>query len=136
MQGSQGYSSLKSKDASSTFCKQFVSVGVSILVTQSSAEVLSILRWTWMPCLSFTKACTALCVHIDQAKHDCLWYKCYVQHCPCRLIAHQYELEHWVYYIDSLGKFDYGPAYASSKQVILCLSTKTGKSYANRGIFF
>ena len=27
-------------------------------------------------------------VRIYQAKHECLWYKCYVPHCPCRLIVH------------------------------------------------
>ena len=52
-------------------------------------------------------------VRIYQAKHECLWYKCYVPHCPCRLIARQYEVETRIYYIDSLGKFDYGPAHAS-----------------------
>ena len=55
------------------------------------------------------------CVYIPyQAKHKCQWYKCYVPHCLCRLIARQYELENWIYYIDSLGKFNYGPAHASS----------------------
>ena len=52
-------------------------------------------------------------VRIYQAKHECLWYKCYVPHCPCRLIARQYEVETRIYYIDRLGKFDYGPAHAS-----------------------
>jgi len=52
-------------------------------------------------------------VHIYQAKHECLWYKCYVPHCPCRLIARQYEVETRIYYIDCLGKFDYGPVHAS-----------------------
>ena len=52
-------------------------------------------------------------VHIYQAKHECLWYKCYVPHCPCRLIARQYEVETRIYYIDRLGKFYYGPAHAS-----------------------
>jgi len=37
----------------------------------------------------------------------------YVPHCPCRLIARQYELKTSIYYIDCLGKFDYGPAHAS-----------------------
>jgi len=32
-----------------------------------------------------------VCVHIYQAKHECLWYKCYVPHYPCRLIARQYD---------------------------------------------
>ena len=40
-------------------------------------------------------------------------YKCYVPHCPCRLIARQYEAKTRIYYIDRLGKFDYGPAHAS-----------------------
>ena len=52
-------------------------------------------------------------VRIYQAKHECLWYKCYVPHCPCRLIARQYEVETRIYYIDRLGKFDYGPVHAS-----------------------
>ena len=43
----------------------------------------------------------------------CLWYKCYVPHYPCRLIARQYKVEIRIYYIDHLGKFDYGPAHAS-----------------------
>ena len=46
-------------------------------------------------------------------KHECLWHKCYVPHCPCRLIARQYEVEIRIYNIDRLGKFDYGPAHAS-----------------------
>ena len=41
-------------------------------------------------------------VRIYQAKHECLWYKCYVLHCPCRLIARQYEVETRIYYIDRL----------------------------------
>ena len=53
-------------------------------------------------------------VHIYQAKHECLWYKCYVPHCLCRLIACQYEVEIWIYYIEHLEKFNYGPAHASS----------------------
>jgi len=57
-------------------------------------------------------------VRVYQAKHECLWYKCYVPHCLCRLIARQYELEHWIYYIDSSRKFNYGPAHASSNHVI------------------
>ena len=60
-------------------------------------------------CYTYT---TGLCVY-NQAKHECLWYKCYVPHCPCRLIARQYEVEIRIYYIDCLGKFDYGPAHAS-----------------------
>ena len=54
-------------------------------------------------------------VRIYQAKHKCLWYKCYVPvpHCPCRLISCQYEVETRIYYIDCLGKFDYWPADAS-----------------------
>ena len=52
-------------------------------------------------------------VRIYQAKHECLCYKCYVPHCPCRLIARQYEVEIRIYYIDCLEKFDYGPAHAS-----------------------
>jgi len=59
--------------------------------------------------------CVALgLVRIYQAKHECLWYKCYVPHCPCRLIACQYEVEIWIYYIDCLEKFDYGPAHSGS----------------------
>ena len=50
---------------------------------------------------------------IPQARVLCLWYKCYVPHCPYRLIARQYEMEIRIYYIDRLGKFDYGPAHAS-----------------------
>ena len=57
---------------------------------------------------------TTLGLCIYQAKHKCLWHKCYVPHCLYRLIARQYKLENWIYYIDSLGKFDYGPAHASS----------------------
>ena len=55
------------------------------------------------------------CVRIYQAKHKCLWYKCYVHvlHCLCRLIACQCKFEKWIYYMDSLWKFDYGPAHAS-----------------------
>ena len=62
-------------------------------------------------------------VRVYQAKHECLRYKCYVPHCPCRLIARQYELENCIYYIDSLGKFDYGPAHASSshRYTYVCL---------------
>jgi len=52
-------------------------------------------------------------VRIYQAKHECLWYKCYVPHCPCRLIARQYEVKTRIYSIDCLGKFDYGPAHAT-----------------------
>ena len=52
-------------------------------------------------------------VRIYQAKHECLWYKCYAPRCPCRLIARQNEVETRIYYIDRLGKFDYGPAHAS-----------------------
>jgi len=52
-------------------------------------------------------------MRIYRAKHECLWYKCYVPHCPCRLIARQYEVQIRIYYIDHLGKFDYGPAHAS-----------------------
>ena len=48
-----------------------------------------------------------------QAKHECLWYKRYVPHYSCRLIARQYEVEIRIYYIDRLRKFDYGPAHAS-----------------------
>jgi len=50
---------------------------------------------------------------IPQARVLCLWYKCYVPHYPCRLIACQYKAEIRIYYIDCLGKFDYGPAHAS-----------------------
>ena len=39
--------------------------------------------------------------------------KCYVPHCPCRLIARQYEVETRIYYIDCLGKFNYGLVHAS-----------------------
>jgi len=53
-------------------------------------------------------------MRIYQAKHKCLWYKCYVPHCPCRQIARQCEVEIRIYYIDHLGNFDYGPAHASS----------------------
>ena len=56
------------------------------------------------------------CVRIYQAKHECLWYKCYVPHCLCRLIARQYEVEIRIYYIDCFGKFDYEPAHASRNQ--------------------
>ena len=41
----------------------------------------------------------------------------YVPRYPCRLIAHQYEVEIWIYYIDRLGKFDYGPAHTSQGQI-------------------
>ena len=44
---------------------------------------------------------------------ECLWYKRYVPHCPCRLIAYQYEVEIRIYYTDCLGKFDNGPTDAS-----------------------
>ena len=37
-----------------------------------------------------------------RAAHKCLWYKCYVPHFPCRLIARQYEVEIRIYYIDRL----------------------------------
>ena len=36
-------------------------------------------------------------VRTYQAKHECLWYKCYVPHCPCRLIARQYEAKTRIY---------------------------------------
>ena len=52
-------------------------------------------------------------MRIYQAKHECLWYKCYVPHYPCRPIARHYEVEIRIYYIDCLGKFDYGPAHLS-----------------------
>ena len=52
-------------------------------------------------------------VRIYQARHKYLWYKCYVPHYPCRLIARQYDMEIRIYHIDCLGKFDYGPAHAS-----------------------
>jgi len=52
--------------------------------------------------------------YIRQSMSACgIRYKCYVPHYPCRLIAHQYEVEIRIYYIDRLGKFDYGPAHAS-----------------------
>ena len=57
-----------------------------------------------------------------------------VPHCLCRLIACQYELEHWICYIDRLGKFNYGPAHASGIHGLatyLHLSTKMGESYGN-----
>ena len=45
------------------------------------------------------------------------------------MIAHQYEVKTRIYYIDRLGKFDYGSAHASSyayvcqqKWVVLCVS--------------
>ena len=68
-------------------------------------------------CYTYTTGSSALpdiyVVRIYQAKHSSLWYKCYVPHCPCRLIARQYEVETRIYYIDRLGKFDYGPAHAN-----------------------
>jgi len=33
---------------------------------------------------------------------------------PMQADSRQYELENWIYYIDSLVKFDHGPAHASS----------------------
>ena len=66
-------------------------------------------------------------VLIWQARVLCLWYKCYVPHCLCRLIAHsrwpitshyKLQLGNWIYYIDSLDEFNYGPAHANSNHVI------------------
>ena len=67
-------------------------------------------------CYTYTTGSSAAAlglVRIYQAKHECLWYKCYVPHCPCRLIARQFEVEIRIYCIDRLGKFDSGPAHAS-----------------------
>ena len=47
-----------------------------------------------------------LCLIYTHAPSGC---KCYVPHCPCRLIARQYEVGIRIYYKDHLGKFDYGP---------------------------
>ena len=63
------------------------------------------------------------CVYIYQAKHECLWYKCYVSHCLCSLKAHcrctrPYELEHWISSIDRLRKFDYGQLHAGSNYAL------------------
>ena len=98
-------------------------------------------------CLIYTHAPSG----VYQAKHECLWYKCYVPHYPCRLIACQYEAEIRIYYIDRLGKFDYGLALffprldgqpfqhrwhvLDKQEPLLCLrlSTKTGESYGKRG---
>jgi len=66
-------------------------------------------------------------VCIYQENHECLWYQCYLPHCQCRLIAYQYELEHWISYLDSLRKFDYGPAHASSNHVIPTFAHKNGR---------
>ena len=72
--------------------------------------------------------CMYIYIYIYQAKHLSLWYKCYVPHCLCRLIARQYELEQWIYYIDSLGNFNYGSAHVSSNHVLL---TFVNKKWAN-----
>ena len=76
-------------------------------------------------CYTYTTGLSALPargrVHIYQAKHECLWYKCYVPHYPCRLIARQYKVEIRIYYIDRLGKFDYGPAHASRNHRYTCI---------------
>ena len=72
------------------------------------------------------------CVYIRQ-KHECLWYKYYVPHCLCRLIARrewlitsQYKLEHLTSYIHSWKKFDYGPAHAGSNHVRPMFINKNG----------
>ena len=75
-----------------------------------------ILGFALYPCYTYTTGSSALPdIYALQpsAKHECLWYKFYVPRCPCRLIARQYEVETRIYYIDRLGKFDYGPAHAS-----------------------
>ena len=79
------------------------------------------LTWSWYiyicVCYTYTSGLSTLpdvyaqvrgpqaqrCMRIYQTKHKCLWYKCYVLHCLCRVIAGQYELKDWIYYIDSLG---------------------------------
>ena len=95
------------------------------ICTKFSAKILRVIRC--FICYTYTTGSSALpdiyaqawgpqargCVRIYQAKHECLWYKCYVPHCPCRLLARQLEVETRIYYIDCLGKFDYGPAHAS-----------------------
>ena len=65
-------------------------------------------------------------VRTYQTKHECLWYKCYIPHCPCGLIACQYKLVNWIYYKDSLRKFDYGPAHASSNHRYAYVVNKNG----------
>ena len=59
-----------------------------------------------------------------QAKHKCLWYKCYVPHCLCKLIAHQYESTHCINYIDSKETFDYWPAHESSNRILPTFDNK------------
>ena len=68
-------------------------------------------------CLIYTHAPSGLrpsglCVYIRQSMSACGISAMY-PHCPCKLTALQYEVETRIYYIDRLGKFDYGPAHAS-----------------------
>ena len=74
-------------------------------------------------------------VRIYQAKHLSLWYKCYVPHYPCRLIAHQYEVETRIYYIDCLGNLIMGLHMQAGTMLYLRFSTKTGESFGKRGKF-
>ena len=81
--------------------------GVCFTYTTGSSALPDIYAQAWR-----LQARGRVCIY--QAKHECLWYKCYVPHYLCRLIAHQYEVEIRIYYIDHLRKFDYGPAHVSN----------------------
>ena len=71
-------------------------------------------------------------VRIYQVKHECLWYKCYVPHCPCRPIrgGNQDLLYR------PLGKIRLWACTCKQEPPLyLRLSTKTGKSYGKRRKF-
>ena len=63
-------------------------------------------------CYTYTTGSSALPERIYQAKHECLWYKCYVPHCLCRLIARQYEVETKIYYIPYNAKVSLWKTFA------------------------
>ena len=77
---------------------------------------------------------------LEQAKHECLWYKCYVPHCLCRLIASQYKLENWISYIDSLGNLIMGKQLFRSQNIIfpslLKLLKKVSCIFQKMGVVF
>ena len=61
---------------------------------------------------------------------ECPWYKCYVPHCPYRLIVRQYKVENWIYYIDSHGNSIMGQnMQAVTTFLLMFLNKKMGKSY-------
>ena len=71
------------------------------------------------------------CMYIRQSM--CLWYKCYVPHYPCKLIALQYKVE---ITIRPLGKIRLWACTCKQEPPLyLRLSTKMGESYGKRGEF-